>query len=174
MSGVDNTPLHQSHLREMTAADLEHVLKIRNHNEIRRNMLTHHEIAMNEHISWFHSSSQNENIELLVFEMNEECCGFVQFKKTHYPGVQDWGFFVSPDAPKGTGKKLGMAALSRAFKKDNLHKIRGEVLEGNQSSIGFHKSLGFLQEGVFRDHHFDGEVYHNIICFGLLKHDWVW
>lgn len=157
----------------MTAADLESVLKLRNHPEIRRYMLTQHEISIEEHTSWFNRVSQNTGIELLVLEINDECCGFVQFKETNYLGVVDWGFYAAPDAPKGTGRKLGLAALNHAFKNENLHKICGQALHSNQPSIEFHKSLGFAQEGILRDQHSDSAGYHDMICFGILKRDWI-
>ncbi len=40
-------------LRPMTVSDLESVLKLRNHPEVRRYMFTRHEIATEEHALWF-------------------------------------------------------------------------------------------------------------------------
>ena len=159
-------------LRPMTTADLESVLELRNHPEIRRYMLTQHEISIEEHFTWFKRALQNPGIELLFFELEKKCCGFVQFKETNYPGVVDWGFYADPDSPKGTGRKLGLAALHHAFEEKELHKICGQAFHWNQPSIEFHKSLGFSQEGILRDQHFDGETYHDLICFGMLKRDW--
>ena len=157
----------------MTAADLESVLALRNHAKIRRYMLSQHEIALEEHALWFDRVSQGVDTELLLFELDAECCGFVQFKKTNYLGVVDWGFYAAPDAPKGTGRKLGLAALNHAFTNGEFHKICGQALHWNQPSIAFHKSLGFMQEGNLRDQHFDGSEYHSLVCFGLLKRDWI-
>ena len=95
-----NAPANQGHLRLMTDADLKSVLSLRNHAEIRRYMLTQHEISIAEHTSWFERASQNLGMELLVFELDKTCCGFVQFKQTNYDGVADWGFYVAPDAIK--------------------------------------------------------------------------
>jgi RimJ/RimL family protein N-acetyltransferase len=63
--------------------------------------------------------------------------------------------------------------LNHAFKRENLHKICGQALHWNQPSIEFHKSLGFVQEGILRDQHFDGATYHDLVCFGMLKREWV-
>ncbi len=156
----------------MTTADLESILKMRNHTEIRRYMLTQHEISIAEHSSWFQRVSKNPAVELLVFELNKTCCGFVQFKETSYQGVFDWGFYVDPNAPRGTGRRLGLAALTRAFKQENLHKICGQALSWNQPSIEYHKSIGFRQEGLLRSQHFDGAIYHDLICFGMLRSEW--
>jgi UDP-2,4-diacetamido-2,4,6-trideoxy-beta-L-altropyranose hydrolase len=164
--------IDHNRLRSMTAADLPSVLALRNHAEVRRYMLTQHEISTEEHRSWFDRASQNTKVDLLVWEMDDRCCGFVQFKETNYPGVVDWGFYVAPDAPRGTGTKLGLAALAHAFKKDGLYKICGHALRWNLPSIEFHKSLGFTQEGILRDQYFDGDKHHDMIFFGLLKQEW--
>ena len=123
---VDVSAARQGHLRAMTTADLESILKLRNHAEIRRYMLTHHEISLKEHLSWFDRASQDPSLELLVFEINKICCGFVQFKETNYSGVVDWGFYVTPDAPKGTGRKLGLSAINHAFKKKTCTRFAGK------------------------------------------------
>lgn len=157
----------------MIASDLESVLKLRNHPEIRRYMLTQHEITMEEHIKWFKCASQNQGIKLLIFEINDVCSGFVQFKKTNHPSVVDWGFYVAPGAPKGTGRKLGIAALQYAFEQEKFHKICGQALEVNWPSIQFHKSLGFVQEGVLREQHLNGDSSQDLICFGILRKEWI-
>ena len=87
-------------------------------------------------------------------------------------GIADWGFYAAPDAPKGTGRKLGASALTYAFARLELHKVCGQALDFNERSIHFHLRLGFQQEGVLREQHFDGEQYHGIVCFGLLATEW--
>jgi UDP-4-amino-4,6-dideoxy-N-acetyl-beta-L-altrosamine N-acetyltransferase len=153
----------------MIAADLEAVLVLRNRIEVRRYMLTQHEISNDEHLLWFKRSSRNPNKKLLVLEIEKKCCGFVQFEETKYPGVSDWGFYTDPDSPKGTGKMLGIYALAHAFENEGVYKICGQALNNNLPSIEFHKSLGFAQEGIFRNHHFDGLEFHDLICFGIHK-----
>lgn len=160
-------------LRPMTVADLQSVLDLRNHADIRRYMLNKHEIKYDEHENWFSEASTNPGSKLFVFELDGVCCGFVQFKNTKYQGVVDWGFYTSPDAPKGTGRKLGLAALHQAYAGSGIHKICGQAFNWNRKSINFHKSLGFTQEGVLRNHHFDGSSYHDLVCFGQLKSEWV-
>ncbi len=157
----------------MTAADLESVLAMRNRIEIRRYMLTQHEISIDEHVLWFERASRNSKKELLVLDIDKRCCGFVQFEEAKFPGVIDWGFYAAPESPKGTGRILGQSALAHAFKNEGVYKICGQALHFNHPSIEFHKSLGFTQEGILRNHHFDGARFHDLICFGILKSDWV-
>jgi UDP-4-amino-4,6-dideoxy-N-acetyl-beta-L-altrosamine N-acetyltransferase len=156
----------------MVHADLAQVLAWRNHPEVRRYMYTHHEITVDEHLEWFERTSLDPKKHLLIFELNQQPRGFVNFNEKGVGGISDWGFYMAPDSPRGSGRQLGRAALSHAYTQLKLHKVCGQALAYNQRSILLHQSLGFQQEGTLRDQHFDGERYHHVICFGLLSHEW--
>ena len=162
-----------AHIRPMVHADLERVLAWRNHPDVRRYMYTQHEITLHEHLRWFERAMQDPKNSLLIFELNQQPQGFVNFTEVGNGGVADWGFYTAPDAPKGSGLQLGRAALNHAFSQLKLHKICGQALAGNSRSITFHQSLGFQQEGILRDQHFDDERYHHVNCFGLLGSEWL-
>ncbi|HCJ28764.1 MAG TPA: UDP-4-amino-4,6-dideoxy-N-acetyl-beta-L-altrosamine N-acetyltransferase [Pseudomonas sp.] len=156
----------------MVAADLERVLAWRNHPEVRRYMYTQHEIPLDEHTRWFDKASKNPERHLLVYERASTPLGFINIHQIAPGGIGDWGFYAAPDAPKGTGRLLGQAALQYAFIEAGLHKICGQALAYNERSIRFHRSLGFLQEGLLRHQHFDGQHHHDVVCFGLLANEW--
>ncbi|NQW95208.1 MAG: UDP-4-amino-4,6-dideoxy-N-acetyl-beta-L-altrosamine N-acetyltransferase [Polaromonas sp.] len=156
----------------MVHADLGLVLAWRNHPDVRRYMYTRHEITLDEHQRWFERTSQHSKKHLLIFEVNQQPLGFVNFNETGSDGIAEWGFYAVPDAPKGTGRLLGRAAVCHAFTQLKLHKVCGQALTYNERSIQLHQTLGFQQEGILRDQHFDGKRYHHVICFGLLCHEW--
>lgn len=169
---MPESTLVQSQIRPMDYADLGRVLAWRNHPDVRRYMYTQHVIALDEHQRWFERTLPDPKKHLLVFEVNHQPLGFVNFNEVGNGGIADWGFYVAPDAPKGSGRQLGCAALSHAFTQLKFHKVCGQALAYNERSIQFHQSLGFQQEGTLRDQHFDGERYHYVIGFGLLSHEW--
>jgi len=156
----------------MTMADLEQVMAWRNHSEVRRFMYTTHEISLDEHRHWFERSSLDPSTYLRIYEKDGEATGFVNISKTRSPQIADWGFYVSPDAPKNIGGLLGDEALNFAFNELKLHKLCGQVLGFNDRSIAFHKRLGFIEEGCLREQHFDGTNYHDVVCFGILAEEW--
>lgn len=166
------TEMQVSTVRRMTQADLERVLNWRNHPEVRRYMYTQHEITLDEHTKWFESASVDSTRHLLIFEKDKEPLGFINISEVKSGGIADWGFYLSPQAPKGTGQELGNTALDYGFKSASLHKICGQALSYNQRSIAFHLRLGFKQEGILRHQHFDGQNYHDVACFGLLASEW--
>ena len=159
-------------VRPMESRDLEMVLRWRNDESVRRYMYTQHEITLEEHSGWFKRASAAADRRLLVFERGGEPLGFINFHDNGAVGIADWGFYIAPEAPRGTGSALGKAALNYAFGSINLHKICGQALGFNNGSIRFHDKLGFTREGVLRQQHFDGKTYHDIICFGLMHSEW--
>lgn len=159
-------------IRAVTQDDLPLLLAWRNHPEVRRFMFTQHEINLDEHRNWFAKASVDESRRLLIVEDEQQPIGYVQFSNVAEGGVSDWGFYARPDAPKGTGRKLGVAALNHAFGRLGLHKVCGQAIESNHASIAFHQRLGFLLEGVLRDQQRIGDDHHDLHCFGLLSHEW--
>lgn len=156
----------------MTEKDLERILGWRNHEQVRRYMYTQHEISFEEHTRWFERASSDECSHLLVFECNGAPLGFINIHQIVPGGVADWGFYAAPDAPKGTGSQLVHAALHYSFAEAGLHKLCGQALIYNERSIHMHLKHGFKQEGVLREQHFDGQHYHDVVCFGLLAIEW--
>lgn len=159
-------------IRNMSAEDLEQVLHWRNHPEVRRYMYSTHEICFAEHQQWFHRVSTNPSVELLIYEREGQAVGYINLTRTRSEQVADWGFYIAPGAPKGSGRYLGRLALEHAFITLGLHKLCGQALRYNERSVNFHFSLGFTKEGHLREQHFDGKTYQDVICFGLLKKDW--
>lgn len=159
-------------LRPMSAADLEMVLAWRNHPDVRRYMYTQHEITLDEHTRWFEKSAQEPSRSLLIFEKESVPLGFISIHQKNAGGIADWGFYVAPGAPRGTGQQLGDAVLRYAFRDMGIYKLCGQALNYNQRSINFHLRLGFIQEGILRKQHFDGEYYHDVVYFGLFASEW--
>jgi UDP-4-amino-4,6-dideoxy-N-acetyl-beta-L-altrosamine N-acetyltransferase len=157
----------------MTEADLPVVLSWRNHPEIRRFMYTQHEISQEEHLRWFAEASGAADRRLFIFEVDESPLGFVSLSVARDRQSAKWGFYVAPGAPKGSGRSLGQAAVYHAFSTLRLHKLCGEALSHNERSIRLHRHLGFKEEGILREQHFDGDAYRDIICFGLLSREWL-
>ena len=156
----------------MAHDDLERVLAWRNHPDVYRYMYTQNQITLDEHRRWFERTMQDSRKHLLIYELDNQPFGFVNFTESSNERVADWGFYTVPNAPKGIGRRLGQAALDHGFNELKFHKICGQVLAFNDRSIRFHKTLGFLQEATLCNQHFDGEHYHDVICFGLLHHHW--
>ena len=160
-------------LRAMTEADLPIVWSWRNHDAIRKFMLTQDKIALDVHRSWFETSSKDPSRHLMILERDQQPSGFMNIKVDQVNNSADWGFYAAPGAPKGTGTLMGQAAITYAFQNLGVNKICGQVLGFNDASLRFHEKLGFQKEGVLREHARIKNSYHALVCFGLLKRDWL-
>jgi UDP-4-amino-4,6-dideoxy-N-acetyl-beta-L-altrosamine N-acetyltransferase len=159
-----------SAVRRMVAADLDAVLRWRNHPDVRRYMYTQHEITPAEHRAWFERAGADPRRHLLIFESGGVPAGFVSFALGAEAGVADWGFYLAPDAARGQGQALGTAALEFAFKELKVSKVCGEALEDNERSIKFHERLGFAREGVLQKDAGGRAV--AVVRFGLAASAW--
>ena len=159
-------------IRFLVHEDLPMVLAWRNHPNVRRFMLTQHEITLEEHRNWFAKVSQDVTHRLLIIEEAQLPIGYVHLSNITLGNAADWGFYTRPDSPKGNGRKLGFTALNYAFSELGLHKLCGYAIECNQASIVLHKRLGFKQEGILRAQQYINGTYHSLVCFGLLAQEW--
>lgn len=159
-------------VRPLQAGDLQRILQWRNDPSVRASMLTQHEISWEEHSAWFDRASVDPKRRLLLAEDASGPFGYAGLSGVAPGGVADWGFYVAPGAPKGSGRRLGRSTLSFAFEALGLHKVCGQALDFNEASIAMHVALGFQREGVLREQHRIGPTYHDLICFGLLRTEW--
>lgn len=161
-------------LRPVKRHELELIRSWRNAPEVRTYLFSTHEISADEHRRWFERSCADTGRRLWLYEHEGQCSGFMQLSDVVSGGVAEWGFYNAPGAPRGSGRAMGWLALEKAFREEQLHKVFGQTLAGNAASIRFHLALGFRAEGVLREHHRDSEgAYHDIHCFGLVRHDWL-
>ena len=158
-------------VRQMVRADLDKVLSWRNHIYVRRHMLTQHKISISEHQKWFETNSKEPYKRMLIVEEEGLEIGYVNLNGVAPNASADWGFYLTPYAPKGSGKKFSFDVLNFAFCELNLQKICGQVLSYNKASIRFHRNIGFHQEKVLcRKYQIKG-VFYDLICFGLHRNE---
>lgn len=162
-------------LRLLTESDLALVLKWRNAPEVRSNMHTIHEISKSEHAAWFERMEQDRQSRWYIYvDSSGNPAGVVYFTKYQLEHRSAfWGFYVGSTGGKGVGTKMLYEALEFAFTELEIHKLNSEVLASNVKSIDHHRKYGFTEEGRFRDFHFDGTKYIDVVRLGILESEWV-
>lgn len=161
-------------IRKMQEADLEQILEWRNSLRIRNSSINDQKISLKQHQDWFKKVHNSESCCYFVFEFDHIPSGLVYFTDIHrLHGRCNWGFYMgSLDLPKGSGTVMGYLALEYMFLEEGLHKICGEVLVGNQSSIKFHERLGFVKEGILHEQVFRSGSYWDIILYANFHNNW--
>jgi UDP-4-amino-4,6-dideoxy-N-acetyl-beta-L-altrosamine N-acetyltransferase len=160
-------------LRPMRESDLEQVLRWRNAPETRKNMYTFHEISPEEHRNWWQKQQASPTVRQLVYELDGEPAGVVNFTNYTGPGGSAmWAFYSGDTSRRGLGHGMEMAALHYAFDELRLRRLECEVLSFNRSVVDFHLRHGFTLEGTFRQaYQRDGET-HDIHRLSLLEGEW--
>jgi UDP-4-amino-4,6-dideoxy-N-acetyl-beta-L-altrosamine N-acetyltransferase len=161
-----------SELRKMTPAHLEQVLAWRNDDRIRAWMLQPRLISADEHAAWYERVSARPDHVLLIYAEQGRDCGFMQVECAQAGGVGAWGFYASPEAPRGAGTRMGQATLELVFDQIGMHKVHAQVLAGNPASQRMHEKLRFLREGVLASHHRVQDRHEDLICYGLTREQW--
>jgi UDP-4-amino-4,6-dideoxy-N-acetyl-beta-L-altrosamine N-acetyltransferase len=159
-------------LRGMQQDDLEMVRSWRNHPDVRCHMLTQHEISAEEHAQWFGRVQQDPQRHVVLVHEHQQPLGLVHFTAVNPHGVVDWGFYLMPQAAKGSGSKLARMALNFAFKQQGWHKVCGQAISSNAASRRFHLKMGFTLEGVWRQQVLIKHEWLSLWCYGLLADDW--
>jgi UDP-4-amino-4,6-dideoxy-N-acetyl-beta-L-altrosamine N-acetyltransferase len=154
--------------------DLPLILKWRNSDHIRKFMYSDHKISEKEHYDWYRNLKNDSTKIYKVFKIKVNSVGMIYFTDIDWKnGVCKWGFYLGEEnLPKGTGTIMGIVGLEYAFKKLNLRKICGEVLDFNIPSIRFHEKLGFKEEGRLVKHVYKNNKLTDVLLFGLLSEDW--
>ncbi|WP_417547461.1 UDP-4-amino-4,6-dideoxy-N-acetyl-beta-L-altrosamine N-acetyltransferase [Marinobacter segnicrescens] len=161
-------------LRKIDEQDLELMLSWRNHPVVRASMFSQGIIPLDQHKAWFRRESEKaDSAWFLFFDMNQKPTGVVYFTDMNrIANHAFWGFYAAPEAPPGTGTKMGIEALDYIFNVEGYHKLNAEVLESNTRSHAFHRKLGFRIEGIFHDHYFGSDGYESVTRFALLASEW--
>jgi len=136
-------------------------------------MYTQHEISREEHLAWWEGAVNRPENLYLMYEYDDRPLGVVYFNKIDKASENAaWGFYASPEAPRGTGSKMEFLALDYAFNNLRLHKLYCEVLAYNSAVIKLHGKFGFSQEGIFKEQFKRGGNYIDIYRLGMLSSDW--
>jgi UDP-4-amino-4,6-dideoxy-N-acetyl-beta-L-altrosamine N-acetyltransferase len=161
-------------LEPLSQNTYEVILSWRNAPAVRGQMYTQHEITPAEHQAWFERMQADPKKQwYLCRDEAGQAVGVVYFTDVDTDqGTAFWGFYASPEAPRGVGKRMEYAALEMAFSELALHKLSCEVLETNKAVINLHMKCGFTEEGRFRGQFRDGEKRIDVVRLGMLAEEW--
>jgi UDP-4-amino-4,6-dideoxy-N-acetyl-beta-L-altrosamine N-acetyltransferase len=164
----------KSLLKPLEKSDLELILPWRNALGVRRAMFTQHEISLFEHQAWFARMQEDRTASWFLYldEFNQ-AIGVVYFTDIDDKReTASWGFYVSPYAKRGTGLRMSLEAIDKAFSEMRFHKVNAKVLASNPRSLEMHKKVGFVEEKRLKGLFFNGKERVDVICLGLLVTEW--
>ena len=72
---------------------------------------------------------------------------------------------------QGYGRDAVLLVLRHFFMELRYHRCTATVYAFNEASLAFHRSLGFVEEGVLRENLFTNGAYHDEYLFGMLRRE---
>lgn len=161
-------------IRPMTQEDLSRVLAWRNSERVRSCMFSDQPIVLMDHLAWWERARANTLAKHLIFEVDGMPMGVVNFTGIdRQDGRCDWGFYLGEsNAPKGTGTFMGVLALDHAFGALGIRKVCAEVIGFNVASLGYHRKLGFKEEGRRVRHRLRADRLEDVVLFAMFAEDW--
>jgi len=102
--------------------------------------------------------------------------GFVELEGILWAHQHAWvSIAIGDPARQGQGygrEALGLA-LRFAFQELNLHRVQLTVFSYNARAIALYERLGFVREGVYREHLQRDGTRHDMYLYGLLRREWL-
>ena len=164
-------------LRLPRPSDSDLVLEWRNSPDVARFMYRDDPIPATEHANWFPSTLfDGPNTCYRVAEWNGRPSGWISLSRIDRRNRScEWGGYLAPSAPRGTGigRHMLAASLDLAFTGLGLHRLVVEVLDGNDRAIGLYKALGFTHEGVLRQRAWQSTGPRDVIIMSILATEWI-
>jgi UDP-4-amino-4,6-dideoxy-N-acetyl-beta-L-altrosamine N-acetyltransferase len=167
-------------LRPLTIEDAALVLAWRNRPDVARFMGDDRPIAPPDHERWMVRILASPAHRYWIVEHGGRPVGSVNLADIdRQHGHCSWGFYVGdPTACEGgSADRFHMSdALFRvaevAFIELRLQKLCAQVLASNDRSLALHERMGFVREGVLREHIRHADGMHDLVVLGLLREEW--
>ncbi|MBN1661427.1 MAG: UDP-4-amino-4,6-dideoxy-N-acetyl-beta-L-altrosamine N-acetyltransferase [Anaerolineae bacterium] len=162
-------------LRDVQSKDKELLRQWRNKPEVSKYMYTDHHITAEEHDRWFEHALHDPSRRYWIIVCDQIDVGLVNIYEIDMKNQHCcWAFYVAdPSARgKGVGSFVEYSALNYVFEELGLNKLNCEVLGFNEAVVSMHRSFGFQQEGLFREHIIKGDQVFDVVRMAMLRTEW--
>ena len=135
-------------------------------------------VSKNAQLKWFESLGSNQSNYRYAIESLETKEFFGMISLLNIDWKNRSGMTAIKLSKKGlSGKGIATDAeftlMEYVFNELNLHRLTADVLKYNTPSVSLHKKIGGIVEGVKREAVFKNGQYNDVLCFGILKEDYI-
>ena len=163
-------------LRFVSPEDQSMILDWRNSEAVAPYMLRDSPISHEEHHIWFGQVLFDSDFAVFrIMEHEGICCGLVSISNiNNKERSADWGGYLAPGVPRGSGlgKALMYLSVEVAFNQLDLSRILVEVIVGNTAAIGLYESIGFIRVQTIVNRAEQKQGFVDVIQMSLDQDDW--
>lgn len=172
MISLDGVPMIS--FRAVRLEDKQQLRIWRNLPQIRRFMLTDHEITAEEHAAWFERILDSPQHRHWIIQCEGKDVGLLNlYNIDTLNRCCSWGFYVA--GPNVRGKNVGMFAeyfvLQYVFEELRFEKLCCETLDFNRGVLRMHEAFGFRTEGELVGHVMKDES-KNVVRMAITREQW--
>lgn len=154
-------------------ADL--LFKWRQQPDITRFMYSQKPISPKGHLKWADRVVNDPSHVQWVIEFRSRPVGAASLSGIDDENLRaEYGMYIADTGARlmGAGAAAEFLALDEAFYKLKLHKISSEVFATNEAPIRMHLRMGYVQEGILRQHaRFENE-WIDVHRLSILQKEW--
>ena len=165
-------------LRAIERADLPRLVEWRNNPEIYVHFFEHEPLSLAMQERWFETflNRDDEKFWIACLHEQEEPLGTAALTRIDMRSrkAELGRVMIQPGEQRRQGycREMCELVLGYAFAHLNLNRVSLEVFDDNTAAIGLYRSLGFAEEGRFRQHVFAAGRYRDVLAFSLLRAEW--
>jgi len=148
----------------------ERVRQWRNKEDVRRAMLTQHNISEEEHSGWLRRLEERDDTKFWVVFADKTPIGAAYLHgMDRSKSDSEWGFYIGEDEYRGKGlsKHILFKLLDNAFESMNLETLFTTAISHNTKALGIYKKFRFKE--IDRIPFKDGD---EIVLMGFTRGDW--
>lgn len=169
----------KTRLTALTSADLSHIARWWEDSYFLRNFSTDPAVPRNEDQLNRRFDPTTTSADTFLFVIRpldgDDPIGLFELDGVSWTNRTTWfsiGIGEAANRGRGYGSDATQTGLAFAFQELNLWRVCLSVFSYNQPAIAMYEKLGFVREGVYREHlERDGRRY-DMYLYGLLRHEW--
>jgi UDP-4-amino-4,6-dideoxy-N-acetyl-beta-L-altrosamine N-acetyltransferase len=157
----------------ITENDLELILSWRTRENITQYMYTDISKDMEEQKKWYQWISSNPTCRYWLMYYQERPIGVIGITDIDVKNNRcSLTYYIGDEASRGIGGIIPPYIYNYIFTVLQFNKIIAEVMEGNERVMKLHQLHGYRQVGIYKEHIYKYDRYHDVTVLELLDSEW--
>ena len=118
------------------------------------------------------NSDGSKKMDVIVEELDTgQSVGYFMLRKLDSP-CAEFTHVIIGKKRSGYGREALKLLLKWTFELKDFHRVWIDCKDYNKIALHLYESLGFVREGFLREYLLTGDVYENLIVFGMLDNEY--
>jgi UDP-4-amino-4,6-dideoxy-N-acetyl-beta-L-altrosamine N-acetyltransferase len=155
--------------------DIYQIMEWRMLPEVTKYMYTDPKLTKESQIEWYKNISKSDNFKYWIIEFQNNKIGVLNLYDIDRHNKRCfWAYYIADSSyrGKGIGRNLECNIYDYVFHSLYFNKLCCDVLEENDKVVKIHQKFGSKIEGIFKQHIFKNDKFHNIVRMAILRKDW--